>query len=120
VRRTVRGLFADVGEVQEREVVVPVVAVNGVVARAVRALEVSLPALARGIDQVTEVRRADRVARVDLQRIGERDAERAAARDREVVRVARMLLGEQVRQQGAMRQQAVEVRGAARLPTIAP
>ncbi len=46
----------------------------------------------------------------------ERDPERAPARQREVVAVARVLLGEEVREQAGPRQQAVEVGG---LPGVA-
>ena len=56
------------------------------------------------------LRRVDRVLRVLLGRVVERDAERAAAGQGEVVAVARVLLGEEVGQQAGPRQQAVQVR----------
>ena len=56
------------------------------------------------------LRCVDGVARVHLERVRERDPERAAAREREVVGVAGVLLGEQVGEQAALRHQAVEVR----------
>ena len=111
VRRAVGGLAADVGEVGHRLVVVPVVLVHRVVARAVRALQVGLPRLVPGADEVADVAGVDRVLGVQLQRVGERDAERAAAGQREVVGVARVLLGEEVGQDAGVRDQAVEERG---------
>src|SRR5262249_27811920 len=85
VRGAVGGPVPDAGEVQERQVVVPVVAVHGVVARPAGALVVALPGLARGADQAGQVPGPDRVPRVDLQRVGQRDPERAPAGDGQVV-----------------------------------
>ena len=111
VRRAVGGPASDVGEVGHRLVVVPVVLVHRVVAGAVRALQVRLPRLVPGADEVADVAGVDRVLGVQLQRVGERDAERAAAGQREVVGVARVLLGEEVGQDAGPRDQAVEERG---------
>ena len=49
------GAIANVGEVQKRQIVVPVVAVDGVVARSGGALEVGAPGLVRGADQIADV-----------------------------------------------------------------
>ena len=110
------GTVPDVGEVRHRHVVVPVVAVHGVVARPGRALQIGLPAFVRGVDKVADVRCADGVLGVLLERVIQRDAERAAAGEREVVAVARVLLGEEVAQQAGVRQQAIQVRS---LPGVA-
>ncbi len=115
VRRAVGRPFPHVSEVGHRLVVVPVVAVHGVVARPGGALQVRLPRLVRGADQVADVAGPDRVLGVLLERVGERDAERAAAGEREVVGVARVLLGVEVAEQAAAAEQAVEER---RLPLV--
>ena len=91
-------------------------AVHGVIARPVRALQVRLPGLVRGPDQIADIPGPDRVLRIFLERVIQRYAERAAARQREVVRVAWMLLGEEVSEQARAREQAVEERS---LPGIA-
>ena len=112
----VGGPVADVGEVRHRQVVVPVVLVHRVVARAGRALQVALPGLVRRVHEVADVAGVDRVVRVLLQRVVQRDAERAAAGQGEIVAVARVLLGEEVGEHTGLGQQAVEERG---LPRIA-
>ena len=109
VRRAVRRPIADVPEVEHREVVVPVVAVDGVVAGPVGALQISLPRLVGGDDEVADVPGVDRVARVLLERVVEREPERAAACESDVVAVARVLLGEEVREQAGTRQEPVQV-----------
>ena len=114
--RAVAGPVADVGEVRHRQVVVPVVLVHRVVARAVCALEVGLPRLVRRADQVADIAGADRVPGVHLQWVVERNAERAAAGQSEVVAVARVFLSEELTQQAGPRQQAVQVRGLAGVP----
>ena len=63
-----------------------------------------------GVDEVADVARPDRVERVLLLRVGQRHPERAAARQRQVVAVARVLLGVELAQQAGVREQAVQVR----------
>ena len=116
VGRAVRGAVAHLGEVQERQIVVPVVAVDGVVTRSGGVLQVGLPRLVGGVDQVSDLAGPDREARIDLQGIGEWDPEHPAGRQREVVAVAGVLLGEQIRQKAGVRQEAVQIRG---LPPVA-
>jgi hypothetical protein len=87
--------------------------VHGVVARAVGGLRARLPGLVRGVDFVPDVARVDGVERVLLFRVVERDAEGGAAGEGEVVGVARVLLGVEVRQRGAVLPEAVQVRGLA-------
>ena len=116
VRRAVGRAVPDVGEVHHRLVVVPVVPVHGVVARAGGALQVALPRLVRAVDQVADVARVDRVLRVLLRRVVQRDPERAAAGQGEVVPVARVLLGVELAEQAGTAEQAVQVRG---LPGVA-
>ena len=116
VSGAVGGPVADVGEVRHRQVVVPVVLVHRVVARAGRALQVALPGLVRRVHEVADVAGMDRVVRVLLQRVVQRDAERAAAGQGEIVAVARVLRSEEVGEHTGLGQQAVEERG---LPRIA-
>ena len=111
VGRAVGGAVAHVLEVEHRLVVIPVIAVHGVVAGAVGGLGVRLPGLVRGVDFVTDVGRVDRVERVFLFRVVERDAEGGPAGEGEVVGVARVLFGVEVGQRGAVLPEAVEVRG---------
>jgi hypothetical protein len=85
--------------------------VHGVVARAVRALQVCLPRFAAAADEVPDVRCVDVIERVFLFGVGERDAERAAAGEREVIGVARVLFRVEVRQGRATAPEAIQVRG---------
>jgi hypothetical protein len=75
--------------------------VHGVVARAVRALRVRLPAFALGVDEVANVGRVDRVERVLLLGIVERGTEGGSASEGEVVAVARVLFRVEVGQERA-------------------
>jgi hypothetical protein len=108
-------MSADVAEVHHRLVVVPVIGMYGVVARPVRALQVGLPGLAGRDGQVADVAGVDRVLRVFLRRVVQRDAERAPARQRQVVGVAGMFLRVELGQQAAPPQQAVRERKRAGL-----
>jgi hypothetical protein len=59
VARAITRAVTDVLEVHHRLVVVLEIAVHGVVARAVRALQVCLPRFAAAGDEVTDVRGVD-------------------------------------------------------------
>jgi hypothetical protein len=116
VSGAVGGAPADVAEVHHRLVIVPVIGVHGIVARAVRALQVGLPGFAGRDGQVADVAGVDRVLRVFLRRVVQRDTERAPARQGQVVGVAGVFLGVELGQQAALPQQAVRER---RLPGVA-
>ncbi len=83
----------DRGEVHRHQVVVPVVVVNRVVARPFGALQVVRPAHAGTVELGAQLAGVDRVEVVLLERVVERDAERAPTLEREVVAVTRVLLG---------------------------
>ena len=106
----------DVSEVQERQIVVPVVPVDRVVTGPGGALVVGLPALVGTVDEVADVGGTDRVLGVRLQGVGQRNAEDAATGQRQIVAVAGMLFGVELVQLTPAGQQAVVV---GRLSTVA-
>jgi hypothetical protein len=99
MRREIGGPVPDTGAVQERQVIVPVLIMHGVIARPVGALQVAFPGLMRTRDQIRDIGRVNRIVRVYLERIGWRQAKCAAAGQGQIVSVARMRFCVQIGQQ---------------------